>query len=96
MAITVHALASYFNPQTMKVSRYLKYQPVTVLIDTGSTNNFVDEDIAKRLSIPVKSCDRLEVKLADRCSSAKLVVQDQELKFPNFFLLPLSDYEEYI
>jgi hypothetical protein len=93
MAITVHALANYFNLQTMKVSGYLKYQPVTVLIDTGSANNFVDEDIAKRLSDPVKSCDQLEVKLADGCSSAKLVVQDQELKFPNLFMLPLSDYE---
>jgi hypothetical protein len=100
MAVTVHALAGYSNPQTMKVSGYLKRQSVTVLIDTGSTNNFLDEDVAKRLSIPVEPCDQFEVKLADgrtltcqgKCSRAKLLVQDQELR-ADFFLLPLGDYE---
>ncbi|MUG03555.1 hypothetical protein ECC01_21450, partial [Bacillus tequilensis] len=40
--ITVHALVGYSNPQTMKVGGLLKQQPITVLIDTGSTNNFLN------------------------------------------------------
>jgi hypothetical protein len=61
----VHALVGYSNPQTMKVSGILKSQPVTELIDTGSTNNFLDEGIAQKLSIHVEHCEPFEVKLAD-------------------------------
>jgi hypothetical protein len=100
MVVTVHVLTSYSNPQTMKVSRYLKRQLVTVLIDTSNTNNFLNEDVAKRLSILVEPCDQFEVKLVDgrtlNCQSkrlrAKLLVEDQEFR-ADFFLLPLGDYE---
>ena len=40
--VTVHTLAGYSNPQTMKVGGLLKQQPITVLIDTGSSNNFLN------------------------------------------------------
>jgi hypothetical protein len=97
MTAIVYALAGYSNPQTIKVSGYLKRQPVTVLI---YTNNFLDEDIAKRLFILVEPCNQFEVKLANgrtltcqgKCSRAKLLVQYQELQ-ADFFLLPLGDYE---
>jgi predicted aspartyl protease len=100
LAVTVHALAGYSNPQTMRASGYIKRQPVTVLIDTGSTNNFLDEDVAKRLSLSVETCDKFEVKLADgrtltcesKCSRVKLLMQNQELR-ADFYLLPLGDYE---
>lgn len=85
MVVIVHALADYSNPQTMRVSEYLKHQRVTVLIDTGSINNFLHGDVAKRLLIPMELCDQFEVKLADgrtltcqgKCSRATLLVQDQ-------------------
>jgi hypothetical protein len=97
---TVHDLAGYSNPQTMKVSSLLKRQQVTILIDTGSTNNFLDENIAKKLSIPMEDCEPFEVTLADggiltcksKCSNVKLTIQDQELR-ADFYLLLLGDYE---
>ena len=84
LAVTVHALVGYSNPQTIRVSRYIKCQLVTVLIDTGSTNNFLDEDVAKRLSLLVETHDKFEVKLAagrtltceSKCSRVKLLVQN--------------------
>lgn len=66
MAVTVHALVSYSNTQTIRFSGYLKCQPITISIDTSSTNNFLDEGVSKRLSIPVDPCDQLKEKLADR------------------------------
>lgn len=65
VAYIVHALASYLNPQTIKVSGLLKCQPFIVLIDTGSTNNILDEGIAQRVSILAERCEQFEVKLAD-------------------------------
>lgn len=96
----VYALSGYSNPQTMKASGLLKRQPVTMLIDTGSTNNFIDEGIAQRLSVPVECCKQFEVKLADggtlscqsKCSNVKLIMKDQELR-ADLNLLPLGDYE---
>ncbi|KAF8405656.1 hypothetical protein HHK36_007732 [Tetracentron sinense] len=97
---TVHSLAGYSNPQTMKVNGLLKCQQVTVLIDTGSTNNFLDENIAKKFSIPTEDCEPIDVTLTDggtltcksKCSNVKLAVQDQELR-ADLYLLPLGDYE---
>ncbi|CAL9132125.1 unnamed protein product, partial [Musa textilis] len=97
---TVHALAGYSNPQTMQVVGTLKHQPVTILIDTGSTNNFMDRKIATRLSYHIDVCDKFEVKVANgriltcnsQCSMIQLTMQGQEL-LVDFFLLPLEDYE---
>ncbi|RWW11055.1 hypothetical protein GW17_00025357, partial [Ensete ventricosum] len=50
----VHALAGYSNPQTMKVGGLLKQQPITVLIDTGSTNNFLNSKVAARLALQIE------------------------------------------
>ncbi|RRT70585.1 hypothetical protein B296_00023639 [Ensete ventricosum] len=47
---TMHVLAGYSNPQTMKVGGLLKQQPITVLIDMGSTNNFLNSKIATRMT----------------------------------------------
>ncbi|RWV78979.1 hypothetical protein GW17_00059962, partial [Ensete ventricosum] len=50
----VHALAGYSNPQTMKVGGFLKQQPLTVLIDTASTNNFLNSKVAARLVLQIE------------------------------------------
>lgn len=73
---------------------------VMVLIDIGNTNNFLDEGIAQKLSMPMEPCERFEIKLAygstltckSKCSNVKLVVQDPELR-ANLYLLPLGGYE---
>ncbi|RWW36392.1 hypothetical protein BHE74_00058587 [Ensete ventricosum] len=38
----MHALVDYVNLQTMKVGGLLKQHAITVLIDTGTTNNFMN------------------------------------------------------
>ncbi|RWV92798.1 hypothetical protein GW17_00044793 [Ensete ventricosum] len=50
----VHALAGYSNPQTMKVGGLLKQQPITVLIDTGSRNNFLNSKVASCMMLQIE------------------------------------------
>ncbi|RRT63244.1 hypothetical protein B296_00012992 [Ensete ventricosum] len=50
----VHALAGYSNPQMMKVGGLLKHQPITVLIDTGNTNNFLNSKVATHLVLQIE------------------------------------------
>ncbi|RZS10909.1 hypothetical protein BHM03_00042184, partial [Ensete ventricosum] len=96
----VHALAGYSNPQMMKVGGLLKQQPITVLIDTGSTNNFLNSKVATCLPLQIKGCNKFDVKVVDgrifncdqRCPRVKLLLQDQEV-VADFFLLPIDDYE---
>ncbi|RZS28314.1 hypothetical protein BHM03_00061879 [Ensete ventricosum] len=54
----VHALAGYFSPQMMKVGGLLKQQLITILIDTGSTNNFLNSKVAARLALQIKGYKR--------------------------------------
>ena len=62
----VHVLAKYSNPQTMKVEELLKCQSVTILIDTSSTNNFIDSKVVVRLAYHIKRYDKFKVKVANR------------------------------
>ncbi|RZS10465.1 hypothetical protein BHM03_00041730 [Ensete ventricosum] len=97
---TVHALAGYSNPQTMKVGGLLKHQSITVLIDTGSTNNFLNSKVAARMALQIESCNKFNVEVTDGrilkcaqlCPQVKLLLQDQEV-VANFFLLPINDYK---
>ncbi|RWW43475.1 hypothetical protein BHE74_00050855, partial [Ensete ventricosum] len=50
----VYALAGYSNSQMMKVGGLLKQQPITVLIDTGNTNNFLNSKVAICLALQIK------------------------------------------
>ncbi|RWV86615.1 hypothetical protein GW17_00051475 [Ensete ventricosum] len=96
----VHALAGYSNLQMMKVGGLLKQQSITILIDTGSTNNFLNSKVAACLAFQIEGCNKFNVKVADdrilncdqRCPQVKLLLQGQEV-VSNFFLLPIDDYE---
>jgi len=43
--ISLHALAGISSPQTLKIRGFLKHRPVVVLIDSGSTHNFIDQKV---------------------------------------------------
>ncbi|RWV91564.1 hypothetical protein GW17_00046144, partial [Ensete ventricosum] len=47
----VHALSDYANLQTMKIDGFLKHQLVTILVNTGSINNFMDSKVTSRLTL---------------------------------------------
>ncbi|RRT79132.1 hypothetical protein B296_00025920 [Ensete ventricosum] len=94
---TIHTLVGYGNPQTMKVGGLLKQQLITVLIDTPSTNNFINDKVATQLMLQNEVCIRLDVEVTDgqilKCDKrCPRVRQDQEI-LANFLYLPLDDYE---
>ncbi|RWW69807.1 hypothetical protein BHE74_00022549 [Ensete ventricosum] len=96
----VHALAGYSNPHMMKVGGLLKQQLITVHIDTGNTNNFLNSKVVVCLALQIEGCNKFDVKVTDgrifnydqRLLRVKLLLQDQEV-VADFFLLPIDDYE---
>ncbi|RWW37563.1 hypothetical protein BHE74_00057307 [Ensete ventricosum] len=53
------------NLQTMKTESFLKQQPITVLVDTESINNFMDNKVVSRMTLQIEVCNRFEVKVVD-------------------------------
>ncbi|RRT70506.1 hypothetical protein B296_00003639 [Ensete ventricosum] len=60
----VHAVAGYANPQMMKIGCFLKQQPVTILNDIESTNNFMDSKVAARSMLHIENYSKFNVKVA--------------------------------
>ncbi|RZR73683.1 hypothetical protein BHM03_00026953 [Ensete ventricosum] len=75
-----HALADHANPQAAKVEESLKQQPVTILIETRSTNNFINSKVAAQLMLQDEDCSMFDIEVADgqilkydrRCPRVKL------------------------
>jgi hypothetical protein len=44
--ISLHALTSFSAPQTLKLIGYIKHRKVIILVDSGSTHNFIHRHIA--------------------------------------------------
>lgn len=55
--ISIHALTGSKGTNTIKISGKIKNIPITILINSGSTNNFIAQDLVKQFKIPV-SCHK--------------------------------------
>ncbi|XP_077246164.1 uncharacterized protein LOC143886068 [Tasmannia lanceolata] len=81
--ISVHALSGSTSHQTMRIRGYIKRQPIIILIDSGSTHNFLDPGMAKRPTCEVQKSQPLKVVVADggkvtsmaECKGLKWVMQ---------------------
>ena len=63
--ISLHALARVTAPQTMRVRGYFKKLPLMILIDSGSTHNFINPQIAKQADYFIHPCSNFEVMVSN-------------------------------
>lgn len=95
--ITLHALTGWTTSKTMRVTAKMGPCKVMVLIDSGSTHNFISNRLASMLRLPVRPKETFPVWVANR---EKLTCQGRydkvqvELQGTEFYLtlfsLPLS------
>lgn len=64
VGISLHALAGTQAPQTMRVRGHMEKNMITILVDSGSTHNFLSERVARRLRLQPKTDGRLQVTVA--------------------------------
>jgi excinuclease UvrABC ATPase subunit len=62
--ISCNALAGISTPQTLKIEGYIKKKKVIVLIDSGSTHNFIHYKLAKALNCFVYLVPEFQVMIA--------------------------------
>ena len=94
--ISFHAIAGTEHLQTIHVPRRLKGRDVTVLIDGGSTHNFVDQSLVLNCGLPVLRDKKFLAMVANRdiiecegmCLALPLVIQGYHIK-ADFYILPM-------
>lgn len=64
LVISVHALSGVPSPKTMRLVGNIGNFSVIILIDTGSTHSFVDENVARKIKLPVET-SHLAVQVAN-------------------------------
>lgn len=101
--ISLHALAGIQTPHTMRVHSQISKIPLTILIDSGSTHNYLHHRFAKITRIkPERSC-LFSVVVANgerlsspgRCKGVRLTLQDVPIEV-DFFLLPLEGCDDVL
>ena len=80
----------------MRIKRYIKQHPDIILVDNGSTHNFIDQAMVKRLACQTQSIISIGVFVVngeklwtqDYCKKVHQIVQQLE-QCTDFFVLPL-------
>ena len=94
--ISLHALSGYGTPETLRVTGRINLHHVTILVDGGSTHNFVQERLVKTLGLNPQPTPTLRVLVGNgntvECSQvcSEVTVHIQGVSFSvNLHVLPL-------
>ncbi|XP_052179706.1 uncharacterized protein LOC127793015 isoform X1 [Diospyros lotus] len=93
---SLHALTASMGPQTMLVTAWLKGTAISLLIDSGSTCNFISTQMAHRLWIPTTIIKPFNVQVAtgerltctQQCRAVSLKIQHIPITV-DLFSIPL-------
>lgn len=64
--ISFHTIAGADHPQTLRVVGTLRNRPLILLIDSGSSHNFIDNDVISQFGLPVENSSWLQVMEANK------------------------------
>ena len=90
LTISCNALAGITTPQTLKIEGHIKKKRVIVLIDSGSTHNFIHYKVAKELNCflyPAPECQVMvenggTINCSGKCHNIKLTMGEYVLNSP--------------
>lgn len=63
--ISFHAIAGCNHPQTLRVIGTFKNKPITILIDSGSSHNFIDQNVVTWFGLSVERRKQLQFMVAN-------------------------------
>jgi hypothetical protein len=100
--ILFEAITEKMKPNTLKLKGSLKGKDITILVDLGSTHNFVDINLAKQLNLFVYLVKDLMVTIVDgqpiegvgRCHKVSIHIQKLELQ-TDITLYPFVEWTWY-
>jgi hypothetical protein len=86
--ISLNALTGFSAPQTLKLIGYIKHRKVIILVDSGSTHNFIHHRIAQETHCYIHAVNNFQIMIANggsmkcggRCENVRLQIGDYHLK----------------
>ncbi|XP_028216783.1 uncharacterized protein LOC114398871 [Glycine soja] len=95
--ISINSLAGHLAPETLRLLGTISGVPVLVLIDGGSTHNFIQEQLVHQLGLPCQSTSPLKVMVGNgqhlqchtTCNSTTLVLQHHSFTV-DLYVLPIA------
>ncbi|XP_061337055.1 uncharacterized protein LOC133284093 [Gastrolobium bilobum] len=95
---TLHSLSGSNNPRSIQLKASIANQVVNVLVDSGSSHNFIRRKLAEELQLPMTKSSKMRVfmgsgefLLCDRkCPNVKLQIQGHGF-ITNLWVIELSD-----
>jgi hypothetical protein len=86
--ISLNSFTGFFAPQTLKLIGYIKHRKVIILVDSGSTHNFIHRCIAQETHCYIHVINNFQIMIANggsmkcggRCENVRLQIGDYHLK----------------
>jgi hypothetical protein len=86
--ISLNSLTGFSTPQTLKLIGYIKHQKVIILVDSGSTQNFIHRCIAQETHCYIHAMNNFQIMIANggsmkcggNCENVHLQIGDYHLK----------------
>jgi hypothetical protein len=88
LIISLNALTGFSAPQTLKLIGYIKHWKVIILVDSGSTHNFIHRHIAQETHFYIHVVNNFQIMIANGgsmkcggcCENVRLQIGDYHLK----------------
>jgi hypothetical protein len=64
-AISLNAIIGFSAPQTLKLIGYIKHQKVIILVDSGSTHNFIHRSISQETNCYIREVNNFQIMIAN-------------------------------
>jgi hypothetical protein len=95
--ISLHAIIGNPTPKTIRIVGMIKNHKVIILIDSGSTHNFCDQEKVKEIGIQLVGHESIKVKVANgdeivspgKCKNTKVKLQGYTFVV-DLYVLPLA------
>jgi hypothetical protein len=86
--ISLNSLTSFFAPQTLKLISYITHRKFIILVDSGSTHNFIHHHIAQETHCYIHAINNFQImivnggsmKCGGNCENVCLQIGDYHLK----------------
>lgn len=95
--ILFHTIAGTKHRQTIRILGKLKNKNIMVLIDGGSTHNFIDQSVVSKFRLPmvrdrkfqVMVVNHKKIECVERCLNLTIIIQNHPIQ-ADFYVLPVS------
>jgi hypothetical protein len=90
--ISLNDRTRFYAPQTLKLIGYIKHRKVIILVDSGSTHNFIHRRIAQETNCYIYAVNNFQIMIVNggsmrcgtRCENVCLQIGDYHLKYHMF------------